>query len=206
MSNLSKTNICWKIRDTVTGLFWNGYSNGCNHEIGTRFDRRSTLDDTVSSIIKRDGKFPAVWEVLEVQISETVVSAMSGADTRIDAMIEGNLDKILGERFYPTSRQVISGWKLFRRMRRKGEFEAWPFIALRSDNYAKSWNVFRARMEELGVPATDRMSREENGWVLFKNKEAAVMARFADTLKGLGEVAELRLAFAQKIGVPVDNI
>ena len=68
---MTRSNMVYKIRDNATGLFWGG-KKGCSEKIGTRFTNRSSLDGTVSSII-RAGKaqssgWPTTWEVIQVEL------------------------------------------------------------------------------------------------------------------------------------------
>lgn len=210
MSNISRTNICWKIRDTETGFFWNGYSHRCNHEIGTRFDRRSALDDTIKHLWRVGGRdpgrgFPLTWEVVEVQLSEAEREIMSGPDAIVDLQIEEHMGNIVTQRFSAGGREVASGWKLFRRLRRQHEFDQWACIGLRNKKFQR-WNDVKATMKPLGIDTVARCENNENGWILFKDSEAATMARMADMLKGVGEVEELRVAFAQAIGIPLERI
>jgi hypothetical protein len=204
-TRVSRVNTCWKIVDTETGLFWNGYNAQCNHVVGTRFERRSSLDDAVKYCILHGG-FPKTWDVVEVRLSETEMGRLRGEDVVIDYQIETELPKILKQRFSCNETETGHGVTLFRRMRRKGEFDACPFIGLRSGKYTHSWPTFKSALKGVTGDLTGRLQAETGGWVLFADKEAATMARLTDTLKGVGEIKELKIAFSRAIGLPVDRI
>ncbi len=206
---MAKSNTVWKIRDTKTGLFWNGDSTGCNHKIGTRFHTRNLLDETVERINNSRAKyqkgFPAHWEVLEVELHETVTWRMTGRAALVNAQLYHGMYGILDERIELGYGQGKSGANTFISLRQGQEFDLWPYMGLRRHKFQQSWKSFVDTLAPLGVLEKD-MKRGPNGWVLFADKEVATMARMADTLKGVVEVNELRIAFARKFKFKTEDI
>ena len=200
---MTAVNTVWKIRDTKTGLFWNGYRSECDHAIGTRFERRASIDDVVKRIIQKHKGFPPDWEVQVVQLSESVTRRFDYIDAFVDAQIMEKFPDLLSKRGCQYS--SVHGAKLFRKMRLDGAFEQWPYIGLRKRLYASSWPQFTSTVKPLGLPKS-RVKAFEGGWAHFADKDAVMIAKLADTMDQVFTVEDLRVAFAEKIGVDVDAV
>lgn len=202
---MSAKNNVWKIVDTETGKFWDGYNRECSHAVGTRFERQASLDDAVKAIMRKyKGVFPPTWAVQRVTLVENVERSMDAHATRIDILIDADFATVLSAR--GVNRASKQGAKLFRQLRLNGDFEKWPYIGLRQPAYQSSWPTFAATMRDLSVMVKTRMKAYEDGWVMFADKDAVMAAKLADTMQQVFAVDDLREAFAKHIGVAVEDV
>lgn len=205
---MAKSNTCWKIRDTTTGLFWSGDKTGCAHEIGTRFHTKNLLNDTVQRI-SRDKRhypkgFPEHWEVLEVELSETVTWTISGRNALIEAALVNDLPIIFDDRFQFDYGERKAGVNIFLNLRRDGLFDTWPYMGLRRNPDKQSWSSFVNQLASYGI--SEKEIGRRGRWALFATKEAAAMARMADMLKGVAEIKDIRITFARRFGFKTEEI
>jgi hypothetical protein len=202
---MTATNTVWKIVDESTGLFWNGYKSECNDKIGTRFTRRSSLDDTIAAILRKyKGTFPPTWQVQKIQLIEHVENTMDAKSTRIDALIDENFPEVLSKR--GCSSHVPTGARLFRKLRQENWFDVWPYIGLRRPQYRSSWPKFSENMRNLSIHVRSEVKAFPNGWVMFASKDTMMAAKLADMMDHVFDINDLREDFAKRIKAKLEDV
>ena len=199
---MTRSNLVYKIRDNATGLFWGG-KNGCDAKIGTRFATRSSLDGTVTTIIAKKKGWPESWEVLRVELGETVLETISARSVVIDTAMslgQDHLRKIFLER---GARDPGDGQKAFRELWRLHTLKNWAFIAERNARY--NYRDFRREMISIGVKDT-RFANCQNGWCVFTDAEAATMAKMKEQVRHFFSIDDIRHSLANRLGVSVDDL
>lgn len=175
---MSRTNVVYKIRDKDTGLFWGGDRVRCTHHIGTRFVRLDELEGRVMWITRYEGGWPDNWEVVKVELSETVLEVIDPRTIQLKRLIETEFPKILRNR--GVEFHVVSGAHIFIELRAKRELRDWPFMGvLPTENRYTRAKWFHDKMLSIGVER-DRYMRRGMGWLTFRDESAAVASKLVD--------------------------
>lgn len=183
----------WKIRDSKTGLYWDGYNNECSHPIGTRFVRSSVVHETILRIhaLKKEGKIrgePLDWEVVYVELVEEDrhVSSM-GEAIRDHLALKATRDVML-EMGCPYMARDTATFA-FHLMYERRNYE-WVAIGVKSDT--KSWSGLKRLLKKYDI-SEDRLSRKSDGVYLLRDPTIVMMLRsndFFQVVLGTDEIKE----------------
>lgn len=190
-------NIRYKVRDKVTGKFWNGQTHRSTfNDEGKIWNRIDTLESNISYFIRYKNKWSSIplehgapdhWEIVEVELKYQETGLKSLSDFIKFQSIRSELSNIDHQFGYFADL-----------MRKKNKFDDIAFIFkikpnpntnTRSISFGRIKEA-RAQLRQLGVKS--RTYREHKGMFGLTNRDQALKARLVLDLESIADVDQIR--------------
>lgn len=184
----------FKVRDTVTGKYWNGDVRCTTFtDSGYSWKTKDRVESAISWLVRYRASFgsqlpqllPETWEIVEVELKE-VESGTSELTTFLKYVtMKETADK-----------QISGAGGFMDMMRRKGVLDNIEFIFKLKPAEGSRWVDFdrikeaRAHLRQLGVKT--RTFREHNGMFGMMDRQQALRARLVLDVEGVVDLGELR--------------